>query len=1110
MKKYLLSLLFLLLCGTTALYAQLDTQFWFSMPYLATHSSGAKYHLYLFADKSDAHVTISMPANPSFTPIHVTVPNHGSQDVLLASSYAIAQQELAVPWDQISRKGLYISTDAPIYSYVQITDLNGEAYTLKGHRALGTEFYVLSQNNMVNGSGIGDYEIAYHSIQIVATQNNTRVTIYPTVQMGTNCSTEPIQILLQRGETYACRCCSKEGAGHMAGTRIVSDKPIAVNSSDDSVNAPGTGGYDLAGEQITPTDYWGTEYIAVSQDLSWDYVYVTAKEDSTRVTTSKGIIFTLNQGETRAVPIRDVKALYVQSDKPVGVWQITGLGVEIGGTNLPIIDCTGSESVKYKQMSDTYQTRVNIVTASPNVEHFTLNGNPIDPTNFSVVPGTNGKYSFARINVTGIVPIDSLIDVECSSGLFQMGVINSVGSSSSCTLGYFSDYSTKHEYVEYVIYDEGPIYIWPNHYEADGVTPRTLSHAGDYRDTLTAQNGCDSICLLHLMITPFPQGDTTAVLCEGEPFTWWDQTYTTAGDYIHNYPYPFPGIDSVVTLHLRYVQNPEITVRPDTMIMRGDSALLWATGADYYEWSPTSTLARMDDGLVYAKPTENTTYTVTGYMLASGAGGNVVFNGDFEQGNTGFTSDMLYRPGFKPTGTSGEYSINDAVNKFWESSSAPDAATAPAYGGSGLMMIVDGANWANAVLWQQQVEVTPHTYYTFSAQVMSCLASNKHGKYALLQFSVNGTQLGEVFHSPTTLYEWSRYYEVWYSGNNTTATLTIYNQNTDHNGNDFAIDDIRFEPMHKGCTATQTVEISVKYICDTIIASASVPTICADAPSIPVEVQLSSGEVGEYTVHFTNAAMNTMPFRDTTITIPTQYASATPFILDVPVPSDPTDRSRYPRPDDTYTMDLTIRDRCGNEQEWFRLPFTVLYPSWITEQHWDDVISLVNDTYNGGYTFSHVAWLRDGVELEGENNYYIYLPHDLWTDETHTTHATYQYQALLTRTDDGKTFLTCPMEPTPIDKTDMMDGNNPYVDVTPRLVPKENPVVELSTNTVGTYWLYDMAGSLVQTGTYAPCVHAKLDLRVPDIRSMYVLVFTPTGVKKPLDEKYRVIRIIVE
>ena len=54
---------------------------------------------------------------------------------------------------------------------------------------------------------------------------------------------------------------------------------------------------------------------------------------------------------------------------------------------------------------------------------------------------------------------------------------------------------------------------------------------------------------------------------------------------------------------------------------------------------------------------------------------------------------------------------------------------------------------------------------------------------------------------------WEQFYELWYSDNATTATITILNQNTNGDGNDFGLDDISFRELVLVGSPTCTVYV---------------------------------------------------------------------------------------------------------------------------------------------------------------------------------------------------------------------------------------------------------------------------------------------------------------
>ncbi|GAB4491865.1 MAG: hypothetical protein OHK0019_12660 [Saprospiraceae bacterium] len=219
-------------------------------------------------------------------------------------------------------------------------------------------------------------------------------------------------------------------------------------------------------------------------------------------------------------------------------------------------------------------------------------------------------------------------------------------------------------------------------------------------------------------------------------------------------------------------------------------------------WTPTSGMS----GSNTLNPTVSVN-TTTNYVLtvrAADLNNNLISNGDFESGNTDFTSDYTYNPGnLVPEG------YYDVINN----PQADHPGFAPCVdhtSGGGNMMVVNGAGVPNQNVWCQTVAVTPNTQYVFSAWVTSVVASSP----ALLQFSINGAPLGGIFAAPGGTCNWANFFQTWNSGGNGSATICIVNQNTTLGGNDFALDDLVFAPT---CLVTDTVTVHVI----NIIAAAS-------------------------------------------------------------------------------------------------------------------------------------------------------------------------------------------------------------------------------------------------------------------------------------------------
>ena len=177
-----------------------------------------------------------------------------------------------------------------------------------------------------------------------------------------------------------------------------------------------------------------------------------------------------------------------------------------------------------------------------------------------------------------------------------------------------------------------------------------------------------------------------------------------------------------------------------------------------------------------------------------GTGTNQLTNPSFTNGNTGFTSSYGFvndNPGVNdeliPEAL---YAVgNNAFNYH------PSFAGAGRLGAGDNFMIVNGSQNLS-VVYQQTITVKTNTYYSFSAYANS--VNPQSG--AQLGFVINGKSTSSVTTLDGTT-SYTRFSDLWFSGNNTTAVIEIRDVNKDPDGNDFGLDDLYFGTCAKGLTA---------------------------------------------------------------------------------------------------------------------------------------------------------------------------------------------------------------------------------------------------------------------------------------------------------------------
>lgn len=430
---------------TESSYSQTDTVFWFAVPNLSSVPGGAydrPTYLRFSSFANPTTITLSIPSNPSFNPVTINMSSNTHQSINLNPYIDLLE---ATPANSSLNKGLKIRSTKPITCYYEAAgqdQANPDIFTLKGKNALGLEFHIPFQNYLSNCSSTSG--CANSSFDIIATEDNTIITITPAKAIIGHAALVPFNITLNKGQVYSATAAGRLSTDHLGGSIVTSNKPIAITIKDDLANnIPITQCQDLIGDQLIPKEMLGTEYIIVKGELSsGDKYYVCATDSNTNVYQDGIFKGTLQPGQLLAETF-NTSTCYITSDKPICVLHVTGFGCETGGAIIPPITCTGSNQIVLSRTtSDLF--KLILIVKNGGETNFTLNGltNIIHASSFSTVPATSNEWKFAKIDISNsTLPSGSHIRVNNTTHLFHLAVINGQSSVTGCRYGFYSDFN---------------------------------------------------------------------------------------------------------------------------------------------------------------------------------------------------------------------------------------------------------------------------------------------------------------------------------------------------------------------------------------------------------------------------------------------------------------------------------------------------------------------------------------------------------------------------------------------------------------------------------------------------------------------------------------------
>lgn len=169
---------------------------------------------------------------------------------------------------------------------------------------------------------------------------------------------------------------------------------------------------------------------------------------------------------------------------------------------------------------------------------------------------------------------------------------------------------------------------------------------------------------------------------------------------------------------------------------------------------------------------------------------DLIVNGDFEDGDTGFSTDLSVNNAFL---NAGEYSVlTDATTVNGAFDPQGDHTT-----GSGNMMAINGTGTSGTLTWGQTVNVVSGTEYDLAFWMMSLFG----GGTTTLGISFDGNTVKTVDNAGAGSGVWTEFTASWTATSTGAIDVELLELSTGFAGNDYALDDISLTFTEQNNTA---------------------------------------------------------------------------------------------------------------------------------------------------------------------------------------------------------------------------------------------------------------------------------------------------------------------
>lgn len=286
---------------------QAGTDFW--LMFLRSGDSGSGYDLVLdITSEFETSGTVTIPGLDFSAPFTVLA-NQGTR-------VRLPYEAMTLSSDQVENRGIHVTAQAPVTVY-GLNYIPGSADSFLGLpvSVLGTTYIVTGYHNgaafSVKGSEFG----------LVATLDNTKVTLTLPINQGSRLANVPYEITLNRGQVYQLTRTEANDSLDLSGSIITSDKPIGVFGGHFCTSVPANGFCDHLVEQLPSIDKWGRHFVTVplATRPNGDIFRFVASLDDTHIAINGTQAVTLNRGQIHERLI--TSAAQILADKPILVVQ---------------------------------------------------------------------------------------------------------------------------------------------------------------------------------------------------------------------------------------------------------------------------------------------------------------------------------------------------------------------------------------------------------------------------------------------------------------------------------------------------------------------------------------------------------------------------------------------------------------------------------------------------------------------------------------------------------------------------------------------------------------------------------------------------------------------